>query len=136
MIKLTVGHADKISIIWAFLLLLLWAVLVVDPDIDVDVPVDLFLVQKLDFKSCVSKPLEINLSLELLESQWSGSHFFLHLLGSLQLSHLLWSKVLTSWSLWWASSATSWWTLGLVIVTGAVKLGCEIVKFVTHVFFL
>lgn len=64
MIQLAVGDQDKIRVIWALLLLLLWAILVIDPDINIDIPVDLLVVKELHFETCVSKPFEINLSLQ------------------------------------------------------------------------
>ena len=66
MIKLAVSYQDKISVIWALLLFLLWTIFIIDPNINVNILLHLFFVLECDLKSSMSKPLNIKLSLQLI----------------------------------------------------------------------
>lgn len=78
----------------------------------------------------MSKPLNVYLSLELIELEWSLIDLLLHLLGLLHGSHLLWSHIwhflLGGWGLLFllGSSGTT--------IIGTVQLSSEFIEFVRH----
>jgi len=69
-IELSMGNQSQIAIVGALFLLLLWTVLVVYPNIDVDAPLRIIFIFELNLESSVSEPLDVHLTLHRLVSQW------------------------------------------------------------------
>ena len=63
-VELAVGHESQVCVVWSLFLLLLWALAVVDPDVDVNVPVNLVLVHEADLEPSMTEPLQVNFTLE------------------------------------------------------------------------
>lgn len=51
MIKLSMCNKGQISIVRALLLFFLWTILVIDPNINVDISVNVLLIKELDFEA-------------------------------------------------------------------------------------
>jgi hypothetical protein len=66
-VQLSMGNKNEIGVIWALFFLFFWAIFVIDPHVYVYVSVNLLLIEELDFESSVSKPFQVNFSLELLK---------------------------------------------------------------------
>ena len=60
MVEGTAGYKGQVNIVWWLFLIFLWAVFVVNPDIDVNVSVNILCIKEANFKSGVSVPFEIN----------------------------------------------------------------------------
>mmetsp|Transcript_24002 Transcript_24002/g.36876 ORF Transcript_24002/g.36876 Transcript_24002/m.36876 type:complete len:331 (-) Transcript_24002:24-1016(-) len=140
-IELSVGDQGQVAVVRALFLLLLGAVLVIDPNIDVDVSVNLLLVQEAQLEAGVAEPLDVKLSLQLVELQRALINFLLHLLGLLNSLNLLGSQGLSVGAdegLSVGSDGDLGGSLGLGLDLGlfsiivAVELGNEVVKFLTH----
>ena len=70
MIELAVGYQRQIAIIWALSLLLLRAILVVYPDVNIDAPLYILSILELDLEARVAEPFDVHLSLQWLVRQW------------------------------------------------------------------
>jgi hypothetical protein len=79
----------KISIVRAFLLLLLRAIFVVDPNIEIEASVNILGILELNLESSMSKPLAVNLTLESLMNERTGINLSLSSLSLLESLSLL-----------------------------------------------
>ena len=130
MVQLAVRYQCKVAIVRTLRLLCLWAVLVFYPDVNVNAPLDVLLILELYFESSVSKPFNVNFSLQILMHQRLCIKCRFHFLCRLYCSQLLRSGTLARWeareSLW-----TAWTTWGsfwlFILILRVVQLSSKIV---------
>ena len=65
-IYLALGEEDQIAIVGTGRLILFGAVLVVSPDVDVDISVDAFLVKEMDLEARVAVPFQVNFPFQIV----------------------------------------------------------------------
>ena len=120
------SHQGKIGIVRAFLLFFLWAVAIVNPNVHVNASLFFVLVEEVQFKTSMAKPLQINLALDGFVGKRTLIDLLLHFLSLLKSCHLLRSKVLghSSGGTWLTSSRRSL----LLVIVSSIQLSCEIVK--------
>jgi hypothetical protein len=120
-------HKAQISIVWALFLFFFGTVLVIDPNINVNVPVLFSFIEEVNFESSVSEPLDIDFALQFFLGKWSCLHFISHLHLSFHYSNLfcIWSGR-TSWATW---STWTWLLFSTLFFPSSIQCSCEFVKF-------